>query len=112
MPDDKKKTASSWTFLTNHAHVLLCLAKSPATRIRDLATEIGITERAVQHILTELSDSGYIERFRAGRSNTYTIDTSKHLKHPIESERTILDLIKLIHDSSSAPVPQASRREP
>ena len=101
MPVDPKKPTSSWTFLTNHAHVLLCLAKSPDLRIRDLAHEIGITERAVQRILTELTESGYIERFRDGRTNTYTINVAKNLKHPIEAERTIMDLIRLIHDIPS-----------
>ncbi len=102
---DRKTTSSSWTFFTNHAHVLLCLAGNPAMRIRDLADEIGITERAVQRILSELTDSGYIERFRDGRTNTYTINTTKHLKHPIESARTISDLIKLITDSPADTAP-------
>ncbi len=86
----------TWTFLTNHAHVLLCLAKSPSIRIRDLAIEVGITERAVQRIIAELILEGYIERQKEGRRNIYTIVDDLPLKHPIEAHKNIEDLIKLI----------------
>ena len=86
----------SWTFLTNHSHVLLCLAEDSAKRMRDIAQEVGITERAVQRIISDLVDEGYIERVREGRRNTYKIYTSMHLRHPIEQERTIQELIDLI----------------
>ena len=97
MTSEEKRASSSWTFLTNHAHVLLCLAGSDAMRIRDLAAAVGITERAVQRILSELTECGYLERTRDGRTNTYKIDTSKQLKHPIESHRRISDLVELIY---------------
>ena len=89
---------STWTFLTNHAHVLLCLSRSPVMVMRDIAQEVGITERAVQRIIADLRDEGYITLHREGRCNTYGVNMDKHLKHPIESQRTIADLIAMISD--------------
>jgi DNA-binding MarR family transcriptional regulator len=90
--------SSNWTFLTNHAHVLLCLAKSSSMRIRDLALEVGITERAVQRIIAELIDEGYIERIKEGRRNVYELLVDHPLKHPVESHKKVKDLISLIFD--------------
>ena len=90
------KKTTSWTFLTNHAHVLMCLAKSPYERIRDLAVEVGVTERAVQRIIVELETDGYLEHIRDGRRNVYKVFTSKHLRHSIEKHRKVNDLIQLI----------------
>ncbi|MBM83788.1 MAG: ArsR family transcriptional regulator [Planctomycetaceae bacterium] len=87
-----------WTFLSNHAHVLLCLARDPTMRMRDIASEVGITERAIQHIISELEEAGYVERVRTGRRNSYRIDEALHLRHPIEHHKTIADLIRAIHD--------------
>lgn len=96
MAEKKEKSSASWTFLTNHAHVLLCLAKNSSMRIRDIAVEVGITERAVQRIISELTDCGYISIVKEGRCNIYNIHKEKHLKHPIESHKQIIDLISLI----------------
>jgi len=87
----------SWTFLTNHAHVLLCLARDSTMRMRDLALEVGITERAVQGIVSELEAAGYVERIRTGRRNSYRINKGLHLRHPIEQHKTIADFIRAIH---------------
>ena len=87
---------SSWTFLTNHSHVLLCLARDPSSRIRDIAIEVGITERAVQRIIADLDEAGYIRRAREGRNNIYRINYDVHLRHPLESHRLIRDMIRLI----------------
>jgi len=92
--------ASRSTFLTNHAHVLLCLADDPSMLMRDIAVEVGITERAVQRIIRDLREEGYIEPHREGRRNTYEIDFDKHLKHPIEKHRCIMDLIRLIYNKN------------
>lgn len=100
MAEKKVKAESNWTFLTNHAHVLLCLTKSESLRMRDIALEVGITERAVQRIIAELTESGFIDRIKNGRRNIYKIHTEKHLKHPIESHKQISDLIKLIYSDS------------
>ena len=89
---------SNWTFLTNHAHVLLCLAKSSSMRIRDLALEVGITERAVQRIIAELIDEGYVTRLKEGRRNIYKLQTKKPLKHPVEAHKNIKDLVSLIFE--------------
>lgn len=87
-----------WTFLSNHAHVLLCVARDATMRLRDIASEVGITERAIRHIISDLEEVGYVERVRIGRRNSYRIDKSLHLRHPIEKHKTIADLIHAIHD--------------
>mgnify|MGYP001547767917 CR=1 FL=1 len=90
------QSGHQWTFLTNHAHVLLCLAANNTLRMRDIATIIGITERTVQQIVRDLSDGGYVELSREGRCNRYEIDQTISLRHPIEKHKTIGDLIDLI----------------
>ncbi len=102
MAKEKPKNETSWTFLTNHAHVLLCLAKSSTMRIRDIAVAVGITERAVQRIIAELTELGYIDIIKEGRRNIYNIHREMPLKHPIESHRQIADLIELINTNQSA----------
>ena len=92
----KKIASQSWTFLTNHAHVLLCLTKNSSERIRDIAAEVGITERAVQRIIVELEADGYLEHIRNGRRNVYKVFSRKPLRHSVEKHRQVHDLIKLI----------------
>ncbi len=87
---------TSWTFLTNHSHVLLCLAQNPSARIRDIAVEVGITERAVQRIIVELEADRYLEHIRDGRRNVYRVFSRKPLRHNIEKHRQVYDLIGLI----------------
>ncbi|HJO00029.1 MAG TPA: helix-turn-helix domain-containing protein [Nitrospinaceae bacterium] len=87
---------TSWTFLTNHSHVLLCLAQNPSARIRDIAVEVGITERAVQRIIVELEADRYLEHVRDGRRNVYKVFSRKPLRHNIEKHRQVYDLIGLI----------------
>ncbi len=102
MNDTSDSHSSTWTFLTNHSHVLLCLVESPDMRMRDIAVRVGITERAVQRIIADLRDEGYLTLYREGRCNTYQIHTDKHLKHPIEAHRKIADLIRLIHEETES----------
>ena len=85
MADDDRGT---WTFLTNHAHVLLCLVGDPELRLRDLAERVGITERATQRIVAELVGGGYLERARVGRRNVYTVHLGLPLRHPLERAHT------------------------
>ncbi|THB69514.1 MAG: MarR family transcriptional regulator [Gammaproteobacteria bacterium] len=92
------KNGHHWTFLTNHAHVLLCLANNNSLRMRDIANIIGITERTVQQIVRDLSKDGYVKLTREGRCNRYEIDDSVSLRHPIEQHKTIGDLIRLIFE--------------
>jgi DNA-binding MarR family transcriptional regulator len=90
---------SQWTFLTNHAHVLLCIAKNPDYRLRDIADAVGITERASHRIVSELVDAGFVDAKREGRCNVYAVHPEKHLRHPMEAHRQVLDLIRLIEES-------------
>jgi DNA-binding MarR family transcriptional regulator len=91
-----------WTFLTNHAHVLVMLAENPSMILRDVASAIGITERAVQKIIADLEGEGFIEREKVGRQNHYRINREGHLKHPAESHRTIGDLLRIFDDAASS----------
>jgi DNA-binding MarR family transcriptional regulator len=90
MSDDER---TSWTFLTNHAHTLLCLVADPELRLRDLALKVGITERAAQRIVAELVDGGYLERTRVGRRNVYTVHLELPLRHPLERMHTVGELL-------------------
>jgi len=91
----------NWTFLTNHAHVLLCIAKDAQIRIKDIASSVGITERAVQSILNDLSQAGFVESTREGRRNIYTIHPEKQLRHPLEAEKQVQELFRLVNRSES-----------
>ena len=88
--------ASGWDFLTNHAHVLLCVAKDPGIRLRDIAAAVGITERGAHKILTELVDEGYVLRERHGRRNRYTVKPELPLRHPLVHDREVGDLLKVL----------------
>ena len=92
-----------WTFLTNHAHVLLSIARNPTARLRDVAASVGITERAAQAIVADLEAAGYLHRTRVGRRNEYTVDPSGHFRHPAEADRRIGDLLALFTDRSDGP---------
>ena len=85
-----------WTFLTNHAHVLILLHANPQMVLREVALKVGITERAVQRIIQDLEDGGFIEREKIGRRNHYVVLEDQALRHPIESHRNIGDLLELI----------------
>jgi MarR family len=82
-----------WTFLTNHAHVLVCLAEEPDVRGRDIATRVGITERAAQAIVADLVAAGYVTRVRVGRRNRYQVHPEAPLRHPLESDHTVGELL-------------------
>ena len=89
----------TWTFLTNHSHILLCLAADDSLRVRDLAGKVGITERAVLKILADLEAGGVIERERDGRRNRYSVRFDAALRHDLEAHRTVGDLIAVVHGS-------------
>jgi hypothetical protein len=86
----------SWTFLTNHAHVLLCLSREPEVRMRDIAGLVGITERAVQRIIAELEEAGHVERVRHGRRNHYEVRADLPLRHPIERHVRVSALVDFV----------------
>lgn len=90
----------TWTFLTNHARVLICIARDPTRRIRDIAHEIDITERAAQLIIADLEEARYLTRTRVGRRNTYSINPQRPFRHPAEGDHTVHELITVFvgHD--------------
>jgi len=87
----------TWDFLTNHAHVLLCVARDPNIRLRDLADAIGITERAAHRILSELVDEGYVLREKEGRRNRYEVMPDLPLPHPLVDQREVGDLLGVLN---------------
>jgi len=93
--DSHPSPPSGWTFLTNHAHVLFCIARDPEVRLRDVAARVGITERAVQRIVTDLEAEGYLTVSKEGRRNRYRLHLERSLRHPIEGHRTVKSLIDL-----------------
>jgi hypothetical protein len=91
MADDAPR--SGWTFLTNHAHVLVCIAEEPDARGRDIAARVGITERAAQAIVADLVADGYVTRTREGRRNRYEINPDAPLRHPLDAPHTVGELL-------------------
>jgi MarR family len=89
-------TAPGWTFLTNHAQVLVCIAHDPGVRLRDIGERVGITERAAHRIVVELAAAGYITRQRNGRRNQYTINTHLPLPDPIAREQNVGELLEIL----------------
>lgn len=96
LSDSPQQTGTTWTFLTNHTHVLVCLTQDPETRLRDVAERVGITERAVQRIVADLEQDGILERNRDGRRNRYTIHPNHPLRHPVEQHCTVGDLLRVV----------------
>ena len=85
-----------WTFLTNHAHVLTVLDSKPDLVLREVALRVGITERAVQRIVVDLEESGFLRITKVGRQNKYKVLKNQSLRHPIEAHRSIGDLLGMI----------------
>jgi DNA-binding IclR family transcriptional regulator len=90
----------TWTFLTNHAHVLISLADDPTLRIRDLAARVGITERAIQRIIADLEEAGYLTHEREGRRNLYRVRANRPLRHPVEAHRTVAALFEALRSDA------------
>lgn len=95
--------AGRWDFLTNHAHVLTCVAHDPGIRLRDIAAAIGITERAAHRILSELVEEGYVLRERQGRRNRYQVKADLPLRHPLVNGREVGDLLKVLSGAAREP---------
>ncbi len=89
-------TTPSWTFLTNHAQVLVCIAHDPGIRLRDIGERVGITERAAHRIVVELAGAGYITRERNGRRNHYTINGHFPLPDPIAGKQNVGELLAIL----------------
>ncbi|MBU6144616.1 MAG: MarR family transcriptional regulator [Acidobacteria bacterium] len=88
-------TVKPWTFLSNHGHVLVYLSRNPEAKVKEIAAEIGITERSTQSILHELVESGYITKSKQGRRNTYQINPKGKFRHPSEKSKPIGLLLKI-----------------
>ncbi len=91
--DDPKKP---WTFLSNHGHVLVCIAQNPDIRISEIADLVGIGERATHRIVQDLVEGGYVVRTHVGRRNTYSVDFSRSFRHPLESDHAIGDVFRVL----------------
>ena len=85
----------AWSFLTNHAQVLVCIARDPGSRLRDIGQTVGITERAAHRIVGDLASAGYISRERHGRRNRYTIEPNLPLPDPLARGRKVSDLLSI-----------------
>ncbi|SDT21254.1 helix-turn-helix transcriptional regulator [Actinoplanes derwentensis] len=97
---------TGWTFLSNHAHVLLAIFRDPTVRLRDVADSVGITERAAQAIVADLEAAGYLSHERVGRRNHYTVNPDGGFRHPAEAGRRIGDLLALFAgDTLRQPAP-------
>jgi len=100
--DEISNKNGSWTFFSNYAHVLVSLTNKPQPTTRQMALQVGITERAVQRILVRLVEAGVIRVKKAGRRNHYTIDRKQKLRHQLESHKTIGEFIQLIDNEDQA----------
>jgi predicted ArsR family transcriptional regulator len=93
---------SNWSFLTNHARVLLCIARDPGVRLRDIAARLGITERTAYGIITDLAKAGYVVREKEGRRNRYQIQAHLPLPEPASQERTVGEILALLVGADAA----------
>jgi predicted ArsR family transcriptional regulator len=112
-PQGDARPTGRWGFLTNHAHVLLCVARDPQSRARDIADQVGITERATQRILADLIADGYVTRTKVGRRNNYKVNHRGELRHPVLRDVSIGPLIEVLNkDGQPKPrqTPHPSRR--
>lgn len=96
MGDMSLPNSTGWTFLSNHGHVLVCLALNDDETMREIAQKVGITERAVQRIVTDLEEAGVILRERFGRRNRYSVNLQAGLRHPMEACCTVGDLVGMV----------------
>jgi len=95
-PEAVERDERTWTYFSNHAHVLFCLTHEPDARLRDVARRVGITERAVQKIVADLEQDGVLHRHKEGRRNHYQINPSAKLRHAVEMHVTVGDLLRLV----------------
>jgi DNA-binding MarR family transcriptional regulator len=91
-----EETSKPWRFVTNHTQVLLCIARDPDARLRDIAETVGITERAVQRIVSDLVKGGFVKRERQGRRNIYTVNPEERMRHPSQFDHEIGELLDLL----------------
>jgi MarR family len=97
-----EKVVPGWTFLTNHAQVLVCIARDPGIRLREIGERVGITERAAHRIVVELADAGYITRERSGRRNYYTVNEQFPLPDPVAAGQNVGELLAILAGPSAS----------
>ena len=102
----------NWTFLTNHARVLLCIAHDPGVRLRDIAASLDITERRAYGIVTDLAKAGYVVKQKDGRRNRYQIQAHLPLPEPTRRERTVGEVLALLAGTDGSAVTDADRPDP
>ena len=95
--DNTEKREEGWTFFSNNAHVLVCLTQAPQPTTREIAIRVGITERAVQRIVSRLVAARVLNIKKEGRRNLYELDLHRRLRHPLESHKTIGEFLRLIN---------------
>jgi hypothetical protein len=93
---DRRAARLPWTLLSNHGHVLVCIAEDPDARLREIADRVGITERSVFGIVTDLEEAGILRRERIGRRNRYTVFPDRPLRHPVEARHTVGELLRVL----------------
>jgi DNA-binding Lrp family transcriptional regulator len=96
-------SAAPWSFLTNHARVLLCIAEEPTLRLREIGDRVGVTERAVYRILNELVDAGYVSRQRSGRRNHYTVHRELPLPDSPSRAQPLGELLAILRSAADQP---------
>ena len=98
-----KDRSERWTFLTNHGHAFICLARDPTLRLRDVAAMLGVTERTAQTIVNDLAGSGYLERTRVGNRSRYVVRHDLPFRHPVERDHAVGDLVDLLATGPEPP---------
>ena len=96
---------SSWTFLTSHAQVLLRITEDPHSTTREMAAQLGITERAVQRIVADLEDAGYISKRKEGRRNHYEVHLDQPMRHPAQRDLSVGELLAVLRNTEASEVP-------
>jgi DNA-binding MarR family transcriptional regulator len=102
---DEEKQGGAWTLLTGHGHVLVEIARNPDARLRDIAAVAGITERAVQAIISDLEATGYVTRERAGRRNRYTVHAESLFRHPAQEGHRVGPVLDILAAESDPALP-------
>jgi hypothetical protein len=95
-PTTARRSESGWSYVTNHGYVLACLALHPELRLRDVASLVGITERAVQKLVSDLEAGGVLQRTREGRRNRYQVNIDLSMRHPLVTHRTVGEFLELL----------------
>jgi DNA-binding MarR family transcriptional regulator len=104
------ESSTSWTFLTNHTQVLLCIAENVDVRLRDVAEKVGVTERAAQRIVAELVEAGIIDRRRIGRRNHYLVNREAAMRHAAQADHQVGPLLDLLAPQAEAGSPGPAPR--